>query len=654
MGAEDKLVAPSGFDGPVRNRKITDPLCFLLLLASWVAMTYVGIYAMNKGNIEDLLQQRDYKDRLCGTDEDENGEVLPEFLAIVDLGLNRKCVPSCPSVTKTEILICKDNATIANLKGCPQSSDASNNDLLVMCGACFYSLDSVEIVKYCTPKNGAIVRDLIENIVDEFKTSTSTNPDYGYLDAAGQAFAYAENFVKDLFTAWRAVFGIGVGGAFLSGFLFLFVIRIPGIMGIFIWTSAISIPTIFAALGYVFFTLKPAVLADDDLFSENLDEIGKYSKPISYVFFGFAGFALLLLLSLRKRIGLAIGITKAAAHSVAAVPLSVLYPIFQMLGFCTFMLPWTFYLLHLASMGKRVNQKLTFFDDDRFDVTYPTLQYDQFTQYGFWYLLFCLFWSSQFIIAIGQIVLAMCYSKWYFTVDKGGRIDTSIFSATRITLSYHAGTAAFGSLIIAIIQMIRAFVTYVQKKIQQGGPESQVANAVACCFQCCLACLERCMKFINKNAYIQTAIFGHNFCTGAREAFFLILRNAVRMAVVGLVSEMTMIVCKLMIVLLCTLSAFFSINHFYPDVTSVELLCIFVAFLSWFIADMFTDVLAVAVSTILQCFIADEEMFSGTGSHYVPKELDDFLKKVDADNTTRRAAVGVPVSDPEASPLIAN
>eukprot|EP00588_Corethron_pennatum_P014737 CAMPEP_0194271784 /NCGR_PEP_ID=MMETSP0169-20130528/5494_1 /TAXON_ID=218684 /ORGANISM="Corethron pennatum, Strain L29A3" /LENGTH=617 /DNA_ID=CAMNT_0039014239 /DNA_START=198 /DNA_END=2051 /DNA_ORIENTATION=- len=617
-------------------------------------MTYVGIYAMNGGNIYDLLQQRDYKNRLCGTDVDENGVVLPEFLAIVDLGLNRKCVASCPNATDTETLICKDKATIANLKGCSQGSDASNKDLLVVCSACFYSLDSHEILKYCTPKNGGVVRDVIKHAFDAFKTNV---PDLSYLDTISQAYVYTENFVKDLYTARTAVFGIGVGGAFLSGFLFLFFIRIPGIMGIFIWTSAISIPTIFAALGYAFFTLQlnDVVFQEDDLFDENIDEIGKYSKPISYVFFGFAGFALLLLIFLRKRIGLAIGITKAAAHSVAAVPLSVLYPIFQILGFCTFMVPWTFYLLNLASMGERVENKKEFFIlSDSYEITYPTYEYAQITQYGFWYLLFCLFWSSQFIIAIGEIVLAMCYSKWYFTVDKGGRIDTSIFSATRITLCYHAGTAAFGSLIIAIIQTIRAFVSYVQKKIQQAGPENQVANAVACCFQCCLACLERCMKFINKHAYIQTAIFGHNFCKGAKEAFFLILRNAARMAVVGLVSEMTMIVCKLMIVLLCSLSAFFTINNFYPDVTSVELLCIFVAFLSWFIADMFTDVLAMAVSTILQCFIADEEMFSGTGSHYVPKELDDFLKKVDADNATQRAAVAVPVSDPEESPLIAN
>ena len=40
------------------------------------------------------------------------------------------------------------------------------------------------------------------------------------------------------------------------------------------------------------------------------------------------------------------------------------------------------------------------------------------------------------------------------------------------------------------------------------------------------------MRFINKNAYIQTAIFGTGFCTSAKEAFFLILRNAARIAAI--------------------------------------------------------------------------------------------------------------------------
>ena len=36
----------------------------------------------------------------------------------------------------------------------------------------------------------------------------------------------------------------------------------------------------------------------------------------------------------------------------------------------------------------------------------------------------------------------------------------------------------------------------------------------------------------------------------------------------------------------------------------------FIAFIAWFIAGMFMSVFDMAIATILQCFVADEEMFS--------------------------------------------
>jgi len=156
------------------------------------------------------------------------------------------------------------------------------------------------------------------------------------------------------------------------------------------------------------------------------------------------------------------------------------------------------------------------------------------------------------------------------------------------------------------------------------------------------------MKFISKNAYIQTAIFGHSFCKGAQEAFFLVLRNAARMSAVGLVSEVTQILCKVFTVLLCSCVTFYYIENYYmEDVSSVGGLCVFVALIAWFFADMFTDVLGIAETTIIQCFIADEEMHSGSGSVYVPEELDNFLKKLDAD-------LGRDNSNEEQRPLYAN
>lgn len=151
-----------------------------------------------------------------------------------------------------------------------------------------------------------------------------------------------------------------------------------------------------------------------------------------------------------------------------------------------------------------------------------TVAFSNFEKQCGWYLLFCFYWSGQFILAVGEIVFAMAISKWYFCRDKDDIGNLTVISSVTTSIWYHSGTAAFGSLLLAIIKIIRSFVAYMQKKAEE--MDSSIGKAILCCFQCFFWCLEKCMKFFNKNAYIQTAIFGTAFCTSAKEAFFLILR----------------------------------------------------------------------------------------------------------------------------------
>lgn len=77
--------------------------------------------------------------------------------------------------------------------------------------------------------------------------------------------------------------------------------------------------------------------------------------------------------------------------------------------------------------------------------------------------------------------------------------------ALGVTIGHHLGTVAFGSLLIAIIRTIRTVVAYFQRKLKK--QHNKLAEYVLCCVQCCLGCLERCIRFINKHAYIITAIY---------------------------------------------------------------------------------------------------------------------------------------------------
>ena len=91
---------------------------------------------------------------------------------------------------------------------------------------------------------------------------------------------------------------------------------------------------------------------------------------------------------------------------------------------------------------------------------------------------------------------------------------------------FHTGSLAFGALIIAIIQLIRIILAYIQKKLKRN-KESKIASAILTCMQCCFYLLEKVFKYINRQAYIEIAIYGYDFCTGACKAVKLILRNII-------------------------------------------------------------------------------------------------------------------------------
>ena len=47
---------------------------------------------------------------------------------------------------------------------------------------------------------------------------------------------------------------------------------------------------------------------------------------------------------------------------------------------------------------------------------------------------------------------------------------------TRLLFRYHTGTLAFGSLIIAIIKMIRLMLQYIQDKLEEKGADNPVVK----------------------------------------------------------------------------------------------------------------------------------------------------------------------------------
>jgi len=303
---------------------------------------------------------------------------------------------------------------------------------------------------------------------------------------------------------------------------------------------------------------------------------------------------------------LAIACVKQAARAVGAMPLMILLPIIQTAGLIVFVVIWLVYAINLASMGEIATKE---FPTDPV-LTVRSYEFnDDLTRAG-WYLLFCLFWTLEFITALSQIIIAMSVAKWYFTRDKSSIGNTTFFKSITISLYYHAGTAAIGSLIIAIIKIIRVIVSKLQKKARQ--MDNKIGEALLCCCQCCLWCFEKFMRFLNKNAYIQTAIFGTGFCASAQAAFFLILRNATRIAGISYVTSVLSFVGRIFIASLTTGIAYITIDrHIGEELHSPGGPVALILIISYMVGNSFIEIFDMSTETVLQCFIADEEMFEG-------------------------------------------
>jgi hypothetical protein len=224
-----------------------------------------------------------------------------------------------------------------------------------------------------------------------------------------------------------------------------------------------------------------------------------------------------------------------------------------------------------------------------------------------------------------QLIISVSVAKWYFTKNKWKIGSWTVLGSILDVAWYHAGTAAFGSLLIATVQLIRAILARLQRWAKKSG--NKLAMAVLSCCQCCFWCLEIILKFVNKNAYIQTAIFSTSFCESCRESFALIFRNAGRVAAITYVSAAVLIIGKLFISSAVTVIGYYVLTEQMDDklhTTTGPLVVIFL--ISYFISDMFMGVMDMGISTVLHCFIADEEMFQ-EDQRYSEKSLKNYVDR---------------------------
>ncbi|XP_057263468.1 choline transporter-like protein 2 isoform X2 [Pezoporus wallicus] len=679
------------FKGPIYDRGCTDIVCCILLVLAIAGYVVVGILAWSYGDPRKVIYPTDSRGQFCGQQGTPNeGKPFLFYFDIVKCAsplvllefqcpTTQICVSECPDRFQTYLDASHSSQGLEYYRRfcVPEFTGLQKDPLRVLadkeCPAVL--IPSTPLARRCFPaiqaKKGVIMvgnettyndgHGQQRNVTDLLEGAKKAN-------VVLEARQLAMKIFEDYTVSWYWIL-IGLVIAMVASLVFI--VLLCFLAGIMVW---VMIVMVILVLGYGIFHcyLEYAKLKGEAGSDVSLQDLGFQTDLRVYLHLRQTWLAfmiilsilevliLLLLVFLRKRILIAIALIREASRAVGHIMTSLLFPLCTFFLLCLCIAYWASTAVFLSTSNEAVYKV---FDEDTcpfagrtctpetFNTSNVTKQcpsaqclfafYGGETSYHRYLIalqffnLFMFFWLVNFVIALGQVTLAGAFASYYWAFKKPEDIPAfPLFSAFGRALRYHTGSLAFGSLILAIVQVIRVTLEYLDHRLKAA--ENKVAKFLLSCLKCCFWCLEKFLKFLNRNAYIMIAIYGTNFCTSARNAFFLLMRNIIRVAVLDKVTDFLFFLGKLLVVGSVGILAFFFFTHRIKLVQDtapalnyywVPILTVIVG--SYLIAHGFFSVYGMCVDTLFLCFLEDLERNDGSAEkpYFMSPDLKKLLKK---------------------------
>uniref|UniRef100_A0A8C4ZVW5 Choline transporter-like protein n=1 Tax=Gadus morhua TaxID=8049 RepID=A0A8C4ZVW5_GADMO len=689
----------ANFKGPIHNRGCTDVLCCILFILFLFGYFAVGLLAWSQGDPRKVIYPTDSRGQFCGqagTPMEKKPLLFyfnilkcasPLVLLELQCPTTQICVETCPKehltllTAKLSLDRKKQDYYRSYCKEGTNFTKMSAPDILSQ-GLCPAMLiPSQAFTHRCLPALGTLKgvvvvgneTSLADNAGDQVNATQ-------LLDAAKksnlvvEARQVAMRIFEDYTVSWYWIL-LGLVIAMVVSFVFIVLLRF--LAGVMIWVMIILV---ILVIGYGIFhcywefaSLKGVAGADVTIKDLGLQTDFSIYLQIRQTWLAFMIILaivevviILLLIFLRKRILIAIALIKEASRAVGHVMSSLFYPL---LTFCLLAMVIAYWAVTAVFLSTSNEQVYKVFNISAGEFTRNSCVPESFSPNNFsagtldtecrfafyggetlyhkylivlqFYNLFLFFWCANFVTALGQVTLAGAFASYYWAFKKPEHIPAyPIFASLGRALRFHTGSLAFGSLILSLVQIVRVLLEYLDHKLK--GAQNRCAKFILSCMKCCFWCLEKFIKFINRNAYIMIAIYGKSFCPSAKDAFFLLMRNVIRVAVLDKVTDFLLFLGKLLIVGIVGICSFFffsgrikaveetapSLNYYW-----VPILTLVVG--SYLIAHGFFSVYAMCVDTLFLCFCEDLERNDGTAErpYLMSNNLLGILKK--SNDTTK-------------------
>jgi hypothetical protein len=336
-------------------------------------------------------------------------------------------------------------------------------------------------------------------------------------------------------------------------------------------------------------------------------------KIASYCVFGVAAILIVIIFFLRKKIAFTAALFTETCKGVNHNPGVIFVGLIVFAALAVFTAYWVCQFIYLYSIPTET-VKIDPNEPPKFDQKVRNLMYFQ---------VFAFFWVTAFLSAVLEVSVAGALATWYFSRDLDGyraNVGSPAFRSFGRALSFHFGSVALGSLLLAVIQFIN-FMLRVTKKANQ---KNKVVVFIISCVQCLLSCIQRIVKFVDRFAYVYIAMHGDSFCTSAKNVFNLISRNMFTAVVVDFLGDFVLFVGKLLGTALAVFLTIVTLEQLHRPISPVTIAVIGVV--SFKIFSLFASIVSVGVDTVMVCYLEDLER-NKNGSLYMSPDLHKMLQE---------------------------
>ncbi|GAA5834676.1 hypothetical protein JCM3766R1_003637 [Sporobolomyces carnicolor] len=132
------------------------------------------------------------------------------------------------------------------------------------------------------------------------------------------------------------------------------------------------------------------------------------------------------------------------------------------------------------------------------------------------FAVFSYYYTTQFIINLFLTVEAGIFGTYYYSGPGATKVAWGAFKRAS---TYSFGSIAFGSLIVALLDVLRAFFQILRSYENSEG--NMVGAAIACVAQCCIGCITSLVEYFNRYAYIEIALYGKSYINAAKDTWNL-------------------------------------------------------------------------------------------------------------------------------------